>query len=216
MFVSKTTDISAAVKAQRRKEARPAEILDAGLKEFAEHGFAASKLVDIARRAGVVKGTLYRYFPNKEALFEAAVTSRVNPMFDQVNTLLDHYPGSTEDLLRIALPQIYQRIFNTDLHILMRIIISESNRFPDIAQFYHQQVILKGRGLLEKIVQRGIERGEFRDGPVTDTPMVIFAPVLMTVVWKMTFDRFDPIDIEKMAAAHVDMVFNGIKVSAKK
>ncbi len=214
-MVSKSTDkepATAAAPQRRRKEARPSEIIAAGLQEFAEHGFAATKLIDIARRAGVVKGTIYRYFPNKEALFEAAITSRVNPMVEQVNQMLDHYQGSTEDLLRAALPQMYKQIFASDLHILLRIIITEANRFPDIAKLYHDQSIVKGKAFLQRVVQRGIERGEFRQGLTAELPMIIVAPVLMSVVWKMTFDRYDPLNIESLAAAHVDLVLNGLKV----
>ncbi len=197
-------------KRRRRKEARPAEIIAAGLAEFADRGFAATKLEDVAARAGVVKGTIYRYFDSKEALFEAALKAQIAPVFDEVLGSLDRFPGSTADLLRLVVPTIYRELFGSGIHVLMRIIIAEGGRFPAIAEFYHRESISRGKAILEAIVRRGVERGEFRSGAAADLPMVVIAPAVMAAVWKMTFDRFEPIAIERFMEAHLDLVLNGL------
>jgi AcrR family transcriptional regulator len=195
---------------RRRKEARPAEIILAGLDEFAEKGFAATRLEDVAARAGVVKGTIYRYFDSKDALFEAALKSRIGPVFDDIEPIIDAFPGSTPDLLRLVIQQVYREMFGPELQVLIRIILTEGSRFPAIAEFYHRESISKGRRLIAKLVRRGVERGEFRDGPASNLPVVIVAPALMAMIWKMTFDAFDPIGVEAFMAAHVDLVLNGL------
>ncbi len=195
---------------QRRKEARPVEIIDAGLAEFSERGFAGTKLEDVARRAGIVKGTIYRYFDSKEALFEAALKSRVAPILEEVERLVAVFPGSSTDLLRLLFRQIYSQMFRSDVQMLMRIIISEGRRFPSIAELYHRETISKGRRAITAVVQRGVTRGEFRSGAAADLPLVVVAPAIMAAVWNMTFQTFDPIDLDKFAAAHADLALNGI------
>ncbi len=165
----------------------------------------------VAARAGVVKGTIYRYFSDKDELFEAAIRSRAAPVFGHVEALIDAFPGSSEDLLKAVFQRLYQNMFTTDLNVLMRIIISEGGRHPKIAEHYYTQSISKGRALLGKIIARGVERGEFRRGPASDLPMIILAPAIMAMVWKMTFDRFDPIEADRFMAAHIDLVFNGLR-----
>ena len=194
----------------RRKDARPAEIIEAGLAEFAERGFAAARLEDVARRAGVVKGTIYRYFETKEALFEAAVKARVRPIVADVESLVAVFPGPTLDLLRMAFSQVYAQLFQPDVQALMWIIISEGRRFPDIARFYHQEVIARGQRVVTAIVARGVARGEFRPGPAADLPLIVVAPAITAVIWRMTFQPFAPLDIDKWAAAHADLAFNGL------
>ena len=196
---------------RRRKEARPAEIIEAGLAEFAEKGFAAARLDDVAARAGVAKGTIYLYFPSKEALFEAVVLSRISPVLDGLQDGIAAFPGSTEDLLRTLLTRIYREILGSDLHVVIQMIIAEGGRFPAIAETYHRQIISKGRLVLDRIVARGVARGEFRAGAGADLPMVILAPALMAAIWRMTFERFDPIPPERFLAAHLDIVLNGLR-----
>jgi AcrR family transcriptional regulator len=201
---------AAGVRRQRRKDARPAEIIEAGMQEFAEHGFSQTKLDDVATRAGIAKGTIYRYFESKEALFEAAIKSRAGPVFDDVERVIELFPGSSESLIKTVIPQMYRELFSSDRHILMRIMIAESGRFPAIAEFYHRETIARGQKVLELIIQRGIARGEFRDGPIAQLPMIIVAPAIMAAVWKMTFDTVQPIAPETFLAAHMDLVLNGL------
>lgn len=195
---------------RRRKEARPAEIIEAGLAEFAEKGFAAARLEDVAGRAGVAKGTIYRYFPSKEALFEAALLSRTGPVLDGLDGMIDAFPGSSAELLRTLLTRVYGQLVASDLHILMRMIIAEGPRFPAIAEAYHRSIIAKGRAILGRVVARGVTRGEFREGAAADLPIVAVAPALMAAIWRSTFERFDPIPPDRFLAAHLDLVLNGL------
>jgi AcrR family transcriptional regulator len=195
---------------RRRKEARPAELIEAGLQEFALHGFATARLDDVARRAGVAKGTIYRYFPDKEALFLAAVRSRVTPVFDEMAGFVDAFPGSTRDLLTLIIETIHRHLVGSDLRVLVRIIIGEGERFPALTELYYRETISKGRALLERVVSRGIARGEVREGAAADLPVVIVAPALMAAIWRMTFDRHAPISREAFLAAHLDLVLNGL------
>lgn len=197
---------------KRRKDARPAEIIAAGLREFADKGFAATRLEDVAARAGIVKGTIYRYFPSKEALFDAALRSQAMPAFDRMAGLIDTFPGSTADLLRLFIRTAYGQLFATDLSILVRIILSEGSRHPAIAELYHQNTIAKGRELISRIIERGIARGELRRGPATELPIVIASPMIMAMVWKTTFDRIAPVAVEQFLDAHLDLVLNGLEV----
>lgn len=198
------------VKPRRRKEARPTELIDAGLKEFALHGFAGARLEDVARRAGVVKGTIYRYFSDKEALFLAAVRSEITPVFDEIAGFVDAFPGSTRELLQLIIEAIHRQLVNSDLRVLVRIIIAEGERFPVLTELYYRETISKGRALLEQIVARGIERGEVRMGATADLPLVIVAPAIMAAIWRMTFERHAPISSEAFLAAHIDLVLNGL------
>ena len=199
---------------RRRKEARPAEIIEAGLLEFAENGFAGTKLEDVARRAGIVKGTIYRYFDSKDALFEAALKARLAPFIDEVEQLVATFPGPSRELLRLMMRLAYSRMFQPDAQALMRIIISEGRRFPAITELYHRETVAKGRRMISAIVARGVDRGEFRAGDAADLPIVVMAPTSMAAGWKMTFEPFDPLDLEKFAEAHADLAFNGLLVRA--
>jgi AcrR family transcriptional regulator len=196
---------------RRRKEARPAEIIDAGLKEFAERGFAGTRLDDVAARAGIAKGTIYRYFASKEALFEAALLSRVTPMLDGIEAMVDGYPGSSVDLLRFLITKVHGELVTSDVQVLMRIIIGEGHRFPGVAEAYYRGSIAKGRELLERIVARGIARGEFRAGAAAELPIVIAAPAVMAAIWRMTFDPVAPIPPERFLAAHLDLALHGME-----
>lgn len=195
---------------QRRKEARPGELIEAGLAEFADKGFAATRLEDVARRAGVSKGTIYRYFENKEALFQAALRSRVVPVFGDLEALVDDYPGNTRDLLHTLFRALYERVVASEVPLLMRVIIAEGQRFPEIPAFYYRETVAKAQALLKRILERGVARGEFREGPVLNAPIVLVAPAIVTALWRLTFEPVQPLDPEKMLEAHADLVFRGL------
>lgn len=201
-------------KHRRRKAARPGEIIDAGLLEFAENGFAGTRLEDVAARAGVVKGTIYRYFKNKEDLFQAAVRARIAGTLDHIETLVDTYPGTTPDLLRLLLNAIYGQVVDSDASVLIRIIIAEGPRFPEIPAYYHREMITKGEALLKKVIARGIERGEFRQTPAAEMPIVVVAPAITAAVWRMTFDPVAPLPLDKYRDAHIDVILNGLQTPA--
>jgi AcrR family transcriptional regulator len=202
-------------KPRRRKEARPQEIIAAGLAEFAESGFAATRLEDVATRAGIVKGTIYRYFESKEALFEAALSSGIGPAFDALPEMIADYDGSTSDLIRLLIGHLYETLFNPDVELLARIIITEGRRFPDVAQLYHRLLIGKGRDMLHRIIERGLARGELQPSPLSATPEVLAGPVIMAIVWHTIFDRFDPIEPRRFLEAHLDLLEKALKTRAR-
>jgi AcrR family transcriptional regulator len=195
---------------KRRKAARPAELIEAGLAEFALRGFAGTRLEDVAKRAGVAKGTIYRYFNDKEALFLAAIESRAVPIHGQIDAFIDTFNGSTRDLLEMLVRTVYARLVDTDVKVLMRIIIAEGQTFPGLTEVYYREIISRVQALLARIVARGISRGEIRPGPVSDLPLVIMAPAMMAAVWKMTFNAHAPIATERFIAAHLDLLDRGL------
>jgi AcrR family transcriptional regulator len=208
--MDETINVSKRPPRRRRKEARPAELVRAGLEEFALHGFAATRLEDVARRAGVVKGTIYRYFTDKEALFLAAVRKEVAPVFHEITGFIDAYPGTTRDLLKLLIETVHRQLVNSDLRVLIRIIIAEGERFPVLTELYYAETISKGRALLERIVERGIARGEVREGAAARLPLVLMAPAIMAAIWRMTFDKHSHISSEAFLEAHIDLVLHGL------
>ena len=200
------TDGSIKPPRRRRKQDRPAEIIDAGLAEFGARGFEATRMSDIAARAGVSKGTVFRYFPGKEALFGAAVTSRLAPVFEQGMAVLDGHDGPVLPLLRMLVEQLYLKVGKSDLTLLMRVIIAEGHRFPAILEIYHRESIARGNLLLERIVARGVASGEFQPSAMTALPLVMMAPAVMGSIWRMTFDAVHPLPLEAFRAAHWAML----------
>jgi len=197
-------------KPKRRKAARPGEIIEAGLQEFATKGLAAARLEDIAKRAGIAKGTIYRYFDSKEDLFMAVVRSRVVLSLDQFEETVAHFPGKTDALLKLVLTHFYKQFVGSEISGVIRILIVEGPRFPDLVELYHKEVTSKGVTILSHIIRRGIERGEIRDGPAAKEPRLIMAPTIMAVLWGLTFQAQDPIDIEQYLNAHIDMILHGL------
>ena len=195
---------------RRRKEARPAEILQAALQEFARNGLAATRLEDIARRAGIAKGTIYRYFDSKEELFIAVIRSRIVLSLDDFNQMINQFPGPTDALLRLVLTGIYREFVGTDIAALMRILISEGQRFPGLVDLYYDEVISIGVSMLSHIIQRGLERGEFRDSEAAREPRLIMAPAIMAALWRLTFNSQDPLSVDDFLNAHIDLVLHGL------
>ncbi|MEP0518984.1 MAG: TetR/AcrR family transcriptional regulator [Hyphomicrobiales bacterium] len=195
---------------RRRKDARPGEIIDAGLKEFALNGLAATRLEDVAKRAGIAKGTIYRYFSSKEDLFVAAIRSRIVLSIEGVDAAVERFEGPTDELLKLVLGRIYSEFVGTDTSALMRILIAEGNRFPDLIKLYHSEAISKGMSMLKSIVDRGVSRGEFRDGPAITEPRIIIAPAIMAAIWQATFQSHDPLPIDRFIDAHIDTLLNGL------
>jgi len=171
----------------RRKEARPQELLDAALDLFVERGYAAARLEDVAARAGVSKGTLYLYFNNKEELFKAVIRENVVPVLGEAETQFGRFEGSSAEMFRAFILAWWERIGNTKLSGITKLMMAEASNFPEVAQYYHDEVIVRGQAMIAQILRRGIERGEFRDVNVEQTMNVVCAPVLMLMLWKHSF-----------------------------
>ena len=203
---------------QRRKEARPAELMAAALELFVEKGFAGTRLEDVAARAGVSKGTLYLYFDSKEALFKAVIREGIVPVLEQGAGLIDGFRGSTVDLLRVLVGEWWQRIGNTPLAGVPKLMISEAGNFPELAAFYHEAVISRGRDLMRRTLQRGIAAGEFRAIDVETAIDVILAPVLMMLVWRYSLGACGGTahDPHAYLRTHFDLTLRGLLAPQEK
>lgn len=197
---------------QRRAEARPQELLEAALAEFVERGYAATRLEAVARRAGVSKGTLYLYYENKTELFKAVVRSALVTNLDEADAAVAGYQGSSRELLAWLLTEMTRRISNSSLSGIPKLVISEAGNFPEIARFYFDEVIQRGRGLLQAVLRRGMERGEFRRVDPDYAWRVVMAPVLLGILWKHAFMAVDDQDFDfgKHLQCQLDLLFQGL------
>ena len=171
-------------KRARRKEARPGELLAAALELFAEKGFAATRAEEVALRAGVSKGTLFLYFATKEELFKAVVREHIAHRFPHWDTEIEAFPGSSAELLRLSLTTWWERVGNTSASAILRLMLAEAHNFPELASFYQQEVVQPGQRLLRRILQRGIDHGEFRPMDTRYAVFSLLAPMLFLVAWK--------------------------------
>jgi AcrR family transcriptional regulator len=206
------THILAETRWSRRKEARPAEILDAALKVFAHKGFAAARMDDIAKEAGVTKGTIYLYFENKEAVFKSLVRTSVGTTLASVTQDVKTFQGSARFLLRMVLTRVAQLLVESDRVVLPKIVISESSNFPWLAEFYRCEIIERGLELFISLLERGMAQGEFRRLPAAHVARLCVAPVLLGAIWRVTFAHLDPepYDYKGLVETHLDILFRGL------
>ena len=197
-----------------RQRERDALIIAAATAEFAAAGFENARLEDIAQRAGVAKGTLYLYYADKAALFKAAVRSLIQPALARLQERVMLADGSAVDLLRESLRQIYREM-TTDgaRRELVRLLISDGRRFPDLGDFYHDEVIAKGTATFRMILWRGIATGEFRHTPAEEFPHLLLAPCIALSNWKLMFGDRHPLDVERYVEAHLQFVLGAIAAS---
>jgi len=195
-----------------QKEARPREIVEAALEVFARDGFAGARLDDVADRAGISKGTIYLYFDTKEDLFKACVRETVGAHIKGTQELAAHFAGSTPDLFRQIVQGIGKRLTQKDFQTILILMISEGKRFPELASFYFEEIISNGLKLLKSVVQRGIDRGEFRDNGLSNSPQLLVSPVIMSVIWNHLFAKEGGrLDVERLLKTHVDTLLHGMK-----
>lgn len=201
----------------RRKEARPAEMIEAARDLFIERGFAATKLEDVARRAGVSVGLPYVYFENKAGLFKAVVRESVLPNIRLGEEMLESFPGPTEELLR-AIVGRYWQMNREPAAGLPKLVVAEATNFPDIARFYVEEVVMRGRRFFARIIQRGIDRGEFRPVDTQQMARVLAAPLSMLTIWSHSLAPYE-IDPEATAEgyldAYLDLVLHGLRAAPK-
>ena len=203
---------------ERRKDARPQELLAAALAQFVERGFAATRLEDVARRAGVSKGTLYLYFENKEELFKAVVREHIVHAIGAAEQTVAEFEGHSAELLRAILMRWWDQIGATELAGITKLMMAEANNFPDLAQFYNEEVIARGNRLISSVLVRGVARGEFRPlDPDVMTP-VLTAPVLMLMMWTHRFLPCDmpALDPQAYMEAFIGMALGGLLPPAVK
>ena len=198
-------------KAGAKREARADDIVKAALAEFAANGFAATRIEDVARRAGVAKGTLYLHFTDKEALFKAVVRSSIVSKLEQGEIAAAGFEGSAEALVRGLLLTFVKEIVSSELSAIIRLLIAESGRFPELADFYYDEVVRRAMGALRAIVARGVATGELRQTAVQDFPQILAAPLIMAVVWRTLFERRQPLDTEMLVTVYLDTMFAGLR-----
>jgi AcrR family transcriptional regulator len=202
---------------RRRKEARPEEILAAALESFAERGFAATRLEDVAARAGISKGTLYLYFRNKEELFKAVVRETLLPNLARIEALVGSFEGSSAQLLERLLLTI-GGVLGSRIGAIPKLVIAEAGNFPDLARFYFDEVVQRGLGLIATILRRGIARGEFRRIDVDRAVFCVIAPMLVAALWKNSLEPYGnaaPVDADALARAHLDLLLQGLSAGER-
>ena len=202
---------------ERRKDARPSELATAALELFVERGFAATRLDDVARRAGVSKGTLYLYFDSKDDLFKAIVREGIVSRYVEFEERMRVYEGSSADLMRLLVKTWWEKIGATKLAGISKLMMSEAGNFPELANFYHDEVIVRGLALFTRAIQRGIDAGEFRSIDLEHAPHIAAAPVLMLMLWRNSFDLcgIQKMDPEAYLETHTDLLVRGLLADPK-
>jgi AcrR family transcriptional regulator len=196
---------------RRRKAERPQEILEAAFVEFSRNGYAMTTLDRVAEHAGVTKGTIYVYFENKEHLFISMVREVTKAALDTVHEMLETHEGATADLLRAQFSFIYQHIVeDRRRREVLRMLIAEAPRFPELADRYHQEILRPCLDMLRQAIRRGMDRGEFRKSAIVDLPQIVIAPIALVDIWMMMFDDRQPLDMKAYFNAHLDLVLNGL------
>jgi len=201
---------------RRRKNARPEEILNAALEAFADRGFAATKLEDVARRAGVTKGTIYLYFENKEALFKALIRQTIVPVIAQGEAIAQAFTGSARDLFERLVREYWRLVGETSLSGIPRLMIAEAGNFPELARFYYAEVVTRGHRLMAGVLERGIKAGEFKKVNLAVATKLAMAPLMHAVVAYQAFAACMPegFDVSSYLDTHIDLFLHGISATS--
>ncbi len=207
---------SCAARWRRRKAARPGEIVAAALACFAERGFAATRLEDVAKRAGITKGTLYLYFPNKEELFKAVVREAIVANIARGEALVDEAAEATPAALARLIDN-WSAVMATPASAIPKIVIAEAGNFPDIARFYLEEVVHRGLGLFKRLLDAGVVRGEFRPMDVEHVAYCVVAPLILGMLWRHSFERHEgrPFDVEALCRAHLQLLSRGLAAEGR-
>lgn len=200
---------------KRRKAARPSELTAAALELFVEKGFAATRLEDVAARAGVSKGTLYLYFDSKEALFKAVIQEGIVPALAEGEAIAARHAGSAFDLLCQILDNWWVMVGETRLSGISKLMIAEARNFPEVAQFYYDQVMQRGRALIGTALERGMASGEFRRMNLNTCIDVVIAPMLMLNIWRhsMACCLGPPVNPRQYLDIHLDLLRQGLRAA---
>ncbi|WP_291861130.1 TetR/AcrR family transcriptional regulator [Bradyrhizobium sp.] len=192
-------------RAERTAERRAA-IIEAALDEFISRGFAATRLDDVAKRAGVAKGTIYLHFKDKESMFEELIRTALVPMINRL-----HAPppvgGSVRDMVEGFAQNFIREVASTRRGDIVRLIVAEGPRFPAIADFYYREVVSRGLAGMRALIELGIARGEIQHKNLSRFPQIMVAPALIAVIWQSLFSRHAPLDAIEMFRVHLDLIF---------
>jgi AcrR family transcriptional regulator len=198
---------------RRRKDARPQEILEAALSVFAEKGFAAARMEQIAARAGVSKGTIYLYFDSKEAVFRALVHEVLGTQLTRFADFARASSGPVAPVIAGILRGIGEFLATSNRVVLPKIVIAEAGNFPDLARIYREEVIERGLALFAGLLKKGMTSGEFRALPISHAARLCIAPVLLAIIWRTTFAQLDsePYDYAGLIETHIATLLRGFK-----
>lgn len=197
---------------RRRREARPGEILEAALQVFVQRGFAQARMEEIARRAGVTKGTVYLYFASKEELFRAVVRETITPQLELIERIVAEHRGSAAELFRQLVRRWWTVVGETELARLPKLMVAEAANFPELAEFFVREVVQRARGIVGGVLRRGIAAGEFREVDVEAAVRLAVAPLLAAAIYRHSLLPCDsePWDFQKYLDLHVEFFLRGI------
>ncbi len=199
---------------QRRKDARPEEIIEAAFVEFEEKGFAGTSLANIAQRAGISRTTIYLYFDTKEAIFEAAIRSAVQNTVQDVGALSAIFDGNFETVLRNVFDLIYARLADKRAITIFKTLISEGQNMPTLVKFYRNEIMAKGEFAMKALIERGIEANELSPSCRKYDVRLFIAPVAFAALWGKIFGELDPIDINEFKQQHLQLVLDALKANS--
>lgn len=197
-------------KYQRRKEDRPREIADAAFEAFAEKGYSATRVDDVAKRAGVSKGLTYLYYKTKEDLFKAVVKNVVVRRVDALIDVVESSDLSAEEFLRGPMLSFMKKVPGSPVAVVIRLLISEGRRHPDLVDYYYENVVSKGLGAIRQFVARGIERGELQPEAAELQPHLFLSPMMLSVIWGLIFTN-QHLDTDKLLDDHVELLLTQLK-----
>jgi AcrR family transcriptional regulator len=195
----------ASSRAERAAERRAA-IVEAAMEEFIARGFAATRLDDVAKRAGVAKGTIYLHFKDKESMFEELIRTAIVPLVGRMQGPLPT-GGTVRDLIEAFALNFIHEVVTTRRGDIVRLIVAEGPRFPSIADFYYREVVSKGLAGMRAMVELGLARGEIKNAKLAKFPQIMVAPALIAVIWQSLFAKHAPLDAIEMFRTHLDLVF---------
>lgn len=201
---------------QKASAQRRQAILDAALDVFAAQGFAAARLDDVAAEAGVAKGTIYLFFADKEALFEQLLIGAVAPVLAKVEALANVKSMPFDNVLAALFAFFRAELLGTKRREVIRLVLMEGRRFPRIAEIYHREVIAKGLALISKIARQARMRGELTSDDLISFPHLVFAPLVMSLIWDGLFSKSEPLDVEGLLAAHRRLLTNAADTARKR
>ena len=197
---------------RRRKEDRPQEITNAALEVFAENGYAAARVTDVAERAGVSKGLLYLYFRTKEDLFKAVIRSFVSPRIDALTSEIEGTELSAEEYFRGPFLEFARQVPKSPARVLVRLMIAEGAKHPDLTDWYRENVVAHGLSALRTLVERGVRNGEFRESALQEFPQMIVAPVAFSIVWTLVFGARSDFDTDRFIESHLALLLDAIRL----
>ena len=209
MFCDKNTGSKCRWK--RRKEARPEEILDAALELFTVKGFSSTRMVDVAKAAGISKGTLYLYFDSKEAIFRDVVKQRITPQIDEVEAMVEDFEGSQAELLKQLINGWWMSIACTSLSAIPKIVVAESGNFPELASYFTKNVVIRSRNLFSKVISRGMINGEFNLYESEAVARLVVAPLVQATIWMHSLKPYDDESgTQNYLQLHTEFILNSL------